>query len=261
MNPAPKKIRKSLSLQTKIDILDCLAAGAKIAQIGRKFNISPSTIATIRHNATSIRQAVTRGADISASRSSYVRNPLTERMEKMLLAWMEDNQRENKSLDSETIRARALHIYGQLQAEQGTEVPQKRVFQASAGWFEKFTKRYSLPGAKGEISPLGASATFPSEESEMMEMLIDPEAASTCVEGTENHSLEFDQVKLGELLEISEVMANLVLSEDMNTGRAVKFQKDLNKLMERYKELHHQQSAIVSNYENSLVKEEKFTPY
>lgn len=48
MDPAAKKARKSLSLQTKIQILDYLAAGETVGQVSRKFDVAHSTITTIK---------------------------------------------------------------------------------------------------------------------------------------------------------------------------------------------------------------------
>ena len=166
MDPAAKKARKSLSLLTKIQILDYLAAGETVGQVSRKFDVAHSTITTIKKNECQIRQAVIRGADISGSRSAYIRDPCVERMEKALLIWIDDNQQKNIPMSGEIIKEKALGLYSRLQKDEAsTSTKQKREFVASSGWLANFVKRFSLHNVavKGESASAdnSAAAAFP----------------------------------------------------------------------------------------------------
>lgn len=162
-----KHSRKSISLQTKIKVLDRLAKGQSYAFVGRKFNLSDSTVRTIKRKEESIRAAVTRGTSVSTKSASYARNPLLEKMEKALMIWIEDNTKKHIALDNNIIREKALHLYNLLQMQEpSTSTPKKKQeFTASSGWFYLFAKRQGLRNVhiKGESASADteSAAAFP----------------------------------------------------------------------------------------------------
>ncbi|XP_021708088.1 CENPB DNA-binding domain-containing protein 1-like [Aedes aegypti] len=265
MNSTAKKVRKSLSLQMKLNILDCLAAGEKVSQVGRKFGLAFTTITTIRKQEANIRQAVVRGGDMGGSRTSYIRDPIIAGMEKQLLAWIDDNKQQGFKLSGDTIRFQALQIYNELQADEETSSQPKRKFHASSGWLVKFVKRYSLRnvGGVGEESAFAdvsdsstSHAQRPLEHIELMEVLVDPIGTSNNTNMNEKKPQEFNQEKLGELIKMAGKMVDLSLDEDLNTERAVKFRRDLNRLMGGYKDLYEKQSRQLSSDSGSSAEEE-----
>lgn len=258
MESTAKKVRKSLTLQMKIQILDCLAAGEKISQVGRKFGISHTTIITIRKKEASIRQAVMRG--MGGYRTSYVRDPLIEGMEKTLLIWIEDNQQRGIQVNGEMIRQRALQIHNLLQADEDVNTQPKRKFHASSGWLVKFVQRYSLRNVGVvEVSPSVDTSDSsvsqpqqPLEHVEFMELIVDPVAASNGIEIKKEHPIEFNQDKLDELLKMSGRMIDVALDGDLKTERAMQFRRDMKRAMASYTDLHEKQSNMLFNDYNSV---------
>ena len=69
-----------------------------------------------------------------------------ETMEKMLLTWIEDSQKQNMPLSSLKIKAQAREFYQKIKSEKTdlTEVEINETFNASQGWFDKFKGRTGL---------------------------------------------------------------------------------------------------------------------
>lgn len=137
--------RKTVSLATKILVLDRLREGVSGAAIGREFELGESTVRGIKKIEDKIRKSVTAGATVSLSKTSHARNPLFEKMEKMLNIWIEDKNRRNMPLNGECIRIKAKRIYDHISQEEMTlldgVVPK---FSASKGWLDNFKKRFAL---------------------------------------------------------------------------------------------------------------------
>ncbi|XP_055585228.1 tigger transposable element-derived protein 1-like [Uranotaenia lowii] len=134
MTTPEKKSRRSLTLEIKIQILDCLAQGATPAVFSRKFGLNDATVRTVKKNEKRIRDSVASGTDLSAKKSSYARDPVIEKMEKR-----------SEPSSSDGIKS----------------------FSASAGWFSGFLKRYSLHNVKlrGESASADETAArnYPAE--------------------------------------------------------------------------------------------------
>ncbi|XP_039967012.1 uncharacterized protein LOC120778960 [Bactrocera tryoni] len=73
-NSPALKMRKAISLDTKIKILDQLATGQGATVVGNNFGIHEATLRTIKKNETVIRASVCSGTKLSAKSSSYVRD-------------------------------------------------------------------------------------------------------------------------------------------------------------------------------------------
>lgn len=263
MSSAEKRVRKSISLLTKLQILNCLATGEKVSQVSRKFNVAYTTIISIKKNESNIRQAVVRGGgDIGRCRTSYVRDPLIEETEKVLLTWIDEQKRQGIQVTGDMIRGKALSIYDSLPANQNPNCPPKRKFCASPGWLAKFVKRYALrnvdvaeEGTPADVSDSSMSVPHePFDHSELTELLVEPEIDPIEING--EHPEEFDQNKLGKLLKMSEKMIDVALDEDQNTERAMQFRRDLKKLMGSYRALYEQQSDVVPSDDNSMNGDE-----
>jgi len=69
-----------------------------------------------------------------------------ETMEKMLLTWIEDSQKQNMPLSSLRIKAQARAFYQKIKSEKTdlTEVEINETFNASQGWFDRFKGRTGL---------------------------------------------------------------------------------------------------------------------
>lgn len=142
-----KRRRTSLTLQVKLDILNRAESGETNSALGRHFNLGESTIRRIKSQADKIREAVINSADLSAKVTTKVRNPIIEKMEKLLNLYIENENKKNQPLSNASLRAKALSIYDRLCQEEGVD-PATEPFQASVGWYAKFIKRYNLHNLK-----------------------------------------------------------------------------------------------------------------
>lgn len=109
-----KRNRKTLNLETKIQILDRLREGHGPAAVGREFNVGESTVRGIKSIESKIRCSVTAGASISQKKTSHARSPLIEKMEKMLMIWIEDKNQKHMPLNGLSIRLKAKRIYDHI---------------------------------------------------------------------------------------------------------------------------------------------------
>lgn len=134
--------RKVLSLLDKINILDRLQKGEKVASVAKSLSLNESTVRTIQKNDKKIRTSVCAGAFDTAKRTSYTRDASIEKMEKLLIIWIEHAIDKHIPLSTNVITQKALKIYDCL--EQPDDTTCKSKFVASHGWFEKFKMRAGL---------------------------------------------------------------------------------------------------------------------
>ncbi|GFY35556.1 hypothetical protein TNCV_196561 [Trichonephila clavipes] len=73
-----KHQRQSISLETKIAILDRLGKGEGSTAIGKHFNLGESTVRAIKKNEAAIRKSVISGTKLSTKFASYTRDVLLE---------------------------------------------------------------------------------------------------------------------------------------------------------------------------------------
>nr|XP_006128720.1 tigger transposable element-derived protein 1-like [Pelodiscus sinensis] len=142
-----KKTRKTISLDTKLDVLRCLDEGERAVDIGIALGLTPTTVRTIRRNADKIRASARWVTPLSATTISQSRSSLLENMERLLSVWIEDQNQRNVPLSLLVIQAKAKSLYDNLKIDQG-EGSQTETFTASQGWFDQFKKRYHLHNIK-----------------------------------------------------------------------------------------------------------------
>ncbi|GFV63911.1 tigger transposable element-derived protein 1 [Trichonephila clavipes] len=85
-----KHQRQSISLETKIAILDRLGKGEESTAIGKHFNLGESTVRAIKKNEAAIRKSVISGTKLSSKFTSYTRDVLLERTERAIAIWIEE---------------------------------------------------------------------------------------------------------------------------------------------------------------------------
>lgn len=124
----PRKL-KSLTVETKIEILKKVESGIKKKVIAQEYDIPQSTLSTIIKNKTSILQF---GAEIK-NRCSFKRNKPRKNVNSALIKWFEVTRRENLPVSGPILQQKAISLAKQLGEEN---------FKASSGWLEKFKKRY-----------------------------------------------------------------------------------------------------------------------
>jgi DDE superfamily endonuclease./Tc5 transposase DNA-binding domain./CENP-B N-terminal DNA-binding domain. len=153
MDAPMKKPRTVLTLETKLNIIQRLENGETAASLGRFYNVNESSIRTIKKNAERIRNSVAQSCSLAAKKTVRVRNPLLEKIEKMLAIWVEDQNKKKMTVNSRIIRTKALKLYEHLQ-QRHRDSSSAEPFAASKGWFDKFQKRQNLHNikTKGDIS-------------------------------------------------------------------------------------------------------------
>nr|XP_003228935.1 PREDICTED: tigger transposable element-derived protein 1 isoform X2 [Anolis carolinensis] len=154
----PKCKRKMLTIKEKIELLDMLEERRSYAAVGRYYGISESTVRYIKKEEKNIRSTAMVTFNKMAKRVMTPRNKLIVKMESALALWIHDCRKENISLDTNTIRTKALQLYDRMAEntedqekednkgyEAGSSTSTKsEKFAASKGWFDKFQKRYGL---------------------------------------------------------------------------------------------------------------------
>ena len=109
-----QKTRKTLSLATKVRILDKLEVGERVCSVSAEYNVNESTIRTIRKNADQIRAAVVVGRTVTSNEAKYTRPAIITKLEEGLHFWIRDCGIKRIPLDTATIREKALAMYSRL---------------------------------------------------------------------------------------------------------------------------------------------------
>jgi len=145
-----KRQRKTICIEEKLEVINRLEKGERIANICRAFGLAKSTVRTIRSNADRIKESAKSGTRASAKRICYSRSSTMERMEKMLSMWIDDQNQRHLPISMLVVQAKARSIYEDLSKDDNA-----KPFNASSGWFWNFTKRYSFHTIRvsGEAAP------------------------------------------------------------------------------------------------------------
>ncbi|GFU80341.1 hypothetical protein TNCV_3521161 [Trichonephila clavipes] len=85
-----KPSKTAISLETKIAVLDRLGKGEGSTAIGKHLNLGESTVSAIKKNDAVIRKSVISGTKLSIKFASYTRDVLSERTEKAIAIWIEE---------------------------------------------------------------------------------------------------------------------------------------------------------------------------
>ncbi|GFV94577.1 tigger transposable element-derived protein 1 [Trichonephila clavipes] len=120
-----KHQRQSISLETKIAILDRLGKGEGSTAIGKHFNLGESTVRAIKKNEAAIRKSVISGTKLSTKFASYTRDVLLERTERAIAIWIEEQVQKRIPVSSYLIQEKALQFYKSMkQSEPSTSTSQ-----------------------------------------------------------------------------------------------------------------------------------------
>ncbi|GFW94015.1 tigger transposable element-derived protein 1 [Trichonephila clavipes] len=108
-NGEKKHQRQSISLETKIAILDCLGKEEGSMTIGKHFNLGKSTVRAIKKNEAAIRKSVISGTRLSTKFASYTRDVLLERTERAIAIWIEEQVQRRIPVSGYLIQEKALN--------------------------------------------------------------------------------------------------------------------------------------------------------
>ncbi|GFV39016.1 tigger transposable element-derived protein 1 [Trichonephila clavipes] len=167
--------KQSISLETKLAILDRLGKGERSTAIGKHFNLGESTVRAIKKNEAAIRKSVISGTRLSTKFASYRRDVLLERTERAIAIWIEEQVQRRIPVSGYLIQEKALQFYKSMkQSEPSTSTSLAgKEFSASKGWLTGFLKRNALHNIKitGESATAdeGAPKIFPEELAKIIE--------------------------------------------------------------------------------------------
>jgi hypothetical protein len=254
-----KRPRTALTLEVKLDIIQRLERGQTAASVGRLYNVNESTVRTIKKSAEKIRSVIAQSCSVAAKKFIRVRNPLLEKMEMMLVAWMEDQKKLKSVLNSTIIRAKALKLYKHLQQEDGAPSATES-FLASKGWFENFKKRQNLyiaklknegsksvpicsPNSQAEVK-VESLLRVDQKENEKQEVVVPSDGLTT--------------KKLALFFTLADRLAQEAMDMDPNLERSLRFGRNLSSALAVYKNLYRQKqhapkhSAITQNLKTPI---------
>ncbi|XP_071041230.1 putative CENPB DNA-binding domain-containing protein 1 [Parasteatoda tepidariorum] len=157
-----KATSKSISLETKMQVIRRLDYGERQSQISAALNLETSTIRIILKNKEKILSFATATLSSSATRIARSRINIIEEMEKRLSIWIDHESESNMPLSQSIIMEKARRIFNYIQVEASDR---SETFVASRGWFNRFKHRNNLHNIKitGEAASgdTNAAAEFP----------------------------------------------------------------------------------------------------
>lgn len=167
-NSKPKRTRKGITLDVKLDILQRFAAGEKLSAISKTLGLATSTVATIRDSRDRIMASAQVATPLSARTLYFHRSEVMLNMERLLSVWIQDQGQLDVPLNMIAIQSKAKSLYNDLVKEEGSGA-HKKPFQASKGWFDRFRKRFNLNNV--QTADVEVAINYPSE----LKKIIDEE--------------------------------------------------------------------------------------
>lgn len=163
-----KKTRKIVTLDIKLDVIDRFKDGNRAVDIARDLGLQSSTVRTIRRNADKITLSAQSVTALSAARLSRNRSVIMEKMETLLINWIEEQHQLNLSVSLKAIQDKALALFGYLKHQLGDSAKNEK-FSASRGWFERFKRRSNLHNS--QVQDISTPIKQSSEKTKLKEII------------------------------------------------------------------------------------------
>ena len=113
---------KLLSMEERIEIVEKLKKGVETkSELARFYKTSHTSIKRIWENREKIMEASKSMAECSKSKITRCRSPIVEKMEKMLLIWIENCTSNKIPLDTRSICEKATSLYKVLAIQAGED--------------------------------------------------------------------------------------------------------------------------------------------
>ncbi|GFX82925.1 tigger transposable element-derived protein 1 [Trichonephila clavipes] len=255
-----KHQRQSISLETKIAILDRLGKGEGSTAIGKHLNLGESTVRAIKKNEAAIRKSVISGTKLSTKFASYTRDVLLERTERAIAIWIEEQVQRRIPGECATADEGAAKIFPEKLAKiiEDGDYSADQVFNAdeTGHYWKRLPNRTYI--AKDEKTERGHKeskdrvtlllCSNASGDRMLKPLLINkslrPRALKDGVVGLEGDNDEEEKSTLltGKLihegLQLCSKLENHFLINDPNSERASKLQRELQNCMSGYRELY-----------------------
>jgi transposase-like protein len=168
------KKRRTITMETKVEIIKRSEKGEKMVDIARTCGMSPSTIGTIVRDKDRIMQHVKSSVPMQSTIISKKRGIVIEEMEKLLSVWIEDQHQRRMPLSFMLIQEKALSLFKDLKAKHGESVAGD-TFNASHGWFNRFKARAKLHNIKVTGEAASADTVAATEFPKALAEIIDDE--------------------------------------------------------------------------------------
>ena len=139
-----KRIRRSLSLGIKLDILKRHEQGERPTYIARELSLAPTTVFKVVKNGDIIKSTGKFVNENIAKRLTRFRHPAIEKMEQQLLVWIKDQIQNNMPLSMPLMKNMALSLYNEIKNDISFSSYEIIDFKASNGWFDRFKTRVGL---------------------------------------------------------------------------------------------------------------------
>ncbi|XP_014774301.1 uncharacterized protein LOC106872008 isoform X2 [Octopus bimaculoides] len=136
-----KRIRKSITIETKKEIIRKHENGASVSNLSLEYRVAKSTICTILKNKCKLKNVrVAKGiTKLSKSRNNFI-----EEMENLLLVWIKEKEIACENISESMICVKAKQLFDDLVANSPSGNDTALDFLASKGWFTRFRKRNGL---------------------------------------------------------------------------------------------------------------------
>lgn len=263
----PKKSRKSLSLDKKLQIITRREKGEGVNAIARSLALSQSTVSTVIKNKEAIKTAAQGATSLQARTLTKQREPIFEEMERCLSSWIREETSRSMPLNMEAISEKALELFHKLQ-EDGWEVKEGTQFKASKGWFDRFKNRAGLHTVE-----LYHEDGFTDVEEQDVDELLDvhdqPLSIEDLVQVEEQQALAEDKeeedkkpkgltvAKLCKVLNGMDMLMGVLQDADPNLARSANAVQGVNDALKVYREMYQhkkqlaKQSSITSFFKSA----------
>nr|XP_008123280.1 PREDICTED: zinc finger protein 879 [Anolis carolinensis] len=137
--PGMSKKRRSISLATKMEIIQRVEAGERKSRVAQSLGLAQSTLKTILNQSDKIKSSVQNCSAVTVGILTRTRHSVIEKMERLLSIWVEEMRQHRVPVSQLAIQHKALSLFHQLKAQGHGGATE--TFVASRGWFHKFKKR------------------------------------------------------------------------------------------------------------------------
>ena len=133
----PKRKKIVLNFVQKVEILDKLKNGVKVAELANEYNIGISTVCDIRKNGDEKLLQYRKDHLFSLQRKTF-KAPDFPLLDKVLKLWVYQERTKQYALTDAIFSAKALYFFKELYPDSN------KVFKASYGYVDKFCRRYEI---------------------------------------------------------------------------------------------------------------------
>ena len=167
--------RKRLTLEEKLEIIKLKEQGLSNVQIGRQKEMHESSVRKIIKDKDEIKLQLSRTAEYGAKQKTKTKKRPMLEMERLLCVWVEDCNHRNIpiSLAEVQFKAQSLFEFAKTKFDDLTEAEVNQTFDASPGWWHRYSKRMNL--ASENLLGEAASADIKAAEEfpEKLKKIID----------------------------------------------------------------------------------------